>query len=87
MESDLATLSVKLEDAQERVKFAQQLVKVDLQLAMEVSFPCLSLISLSLVGCISMLVFVFVGSEGDVVPQVPFSSRWSMPRWPSLSFS
>ena len=45
MESDLATLSVKLEDAQERVKFAQQLVKVDLQLVTEVSFPCLSLIS------------------------------------------
>ena len=30
MESDLAQLSVKLEDAQERVKSAQQLIKVDL---------------------------------------------------------
>ena len=45
MESNFAKLSVKLEDAQERVKSAQQLVKVDLQLAMEVSFPCLSLTS------------------------------------------
>ena len=45
MESDLANLSVKLEDAQERVKSAQQLVKVDLQLIAEVSFSCLSLIS------------------------------------------
>ena len=45
MESDLAKLSVKLEDAQERVKSAQQLVKVDLQLATEVSFPCLPLSS------------------------------------------
>ena len=30
MESDLVKLSVKLEDAQERVKSAQQLVKVNL---------------------------------------------------------
>ena len=45
MESDLAKLSVKLEDAQEHVKSAQQLVKVDLQLTMEVSFSCLSLTS------------------------------------------
>ena len=30
MESDLAQLSVKVEDAQERVKSTQQLVKVDL---------------------------------------------------------
>ena len=45
MESELANLSVKLEDAQERVKSDQQLVKVDLQLAVEVSFSCLSLIS------------------------------------------
>ena len=30
MESNLAKLSVKLEDAQQRVKSAQQLVKVDL---------------------------------------------------------
>ena len=57
MESDLTKLSVKLEDAQERVKSAQQLVEVDLQLATEVSFPYLSLTSESLVGCLSMLIF------------------------------
>ena len=45
MESKLANLSMKLEDTEERVKSAQQLVKVDLQLATEVSFPCLSLTS------------------------------------------
>ena len=43
MESDLAKLSVKLEDAQERVKSVQQLVKVDLRHATDVSFPRLSL--------------------------------------------
>ena len=43
MESDLAKLSVKLEAAQERVKSVQQLVKVDLQHVVEVSFSCLSL--------------------------------------------
>ena len=43
MESDLTKLSVKLEDAQERVKSIQWLVKVNLHHAMEVSFPCLSL--------------------------------------------
>ena len=59
MESDLATLSVKLEDAHERVKSAQQLVKVDLQLTVEVSFPYLSLTSESLVGCLIMLAFRF----------------------------
>ena len=45
MEFDLAKLSVKLEDAQEWVKSVQQLVKLDLQLTVEVSFPCLSLTS------------------------------------------
>ena len=59
MESELANLSMKLEDAQERVKFAQQLVKVDLQLTTEVSFLYLSLTSESLVGCLSMLTFRF----------------------------
>ena len=43
MPSDLAKLSVKLEDAQEQVNSVQQLVKVDLQHAMEVSVPRLSL--------------------------------------------
>ena len=58
MKSKLANLSVKLEDAQEWVKSAQQLVKVDLQLATEVRFWYLSLTSESLVGCLSMLVFL-----------------------------
>ena len=57
MVSKLANLSVKLKDAQERVKYAQQLVEVDLQLAAEVSFSYLSLTSDSFVGCLSMLVF------------------------------
>ena len=43
--SKLANLSVKLEDVKEWVKSAQQLVQVDLQLAVEVSFPHLSLTS------------------------------------------
>ena len=55
--SELAQLSAKLGDAQERVKSAQQLVEVDLQLAAEVSFTYLSLTSESFVGCLSMLVF------------------------------
>ena len=37
--SKLANLSAKLRDAQERVKSAQQLVEVDLQLTAEVSLP------------------------------------------------
>ena len=57
MESELANLSAKLEDTQERVKSTQQLVKVDIQLTTEVSFPYLSLTSESFVGCLSMLVF------------------------------
>ena len=59
MESDLAKLSMKLEDAQEWVKSAQHLVKVDLQLTAEVSFLYLSLTSKSLVGCLNMLAFRF----------------------------
>ena len=55
--SELANLSAKLEDAQERVKSTQQLVEVDLQLAAEVSFPYLSLTSESFVGCLSIFVF------------------------------
>jgi len=55
--SELATLSAKLGDVQERVKSAQQLVEVDLQLATEVSFVYLSLTSESFVGCLSMFVF------------------------------
>ena len=43
--SELANMFVKLEDTQERVKSAQQLVKVNLQLTVEVSLLCLSLIS------------------------------------------
>ena len=56
--SELANLSAKLGDAQERVKSAHQLVEVDLQLAVEVSFPYLSLTSESFVGCLSMFVFL-----------------------------
>ena len=55
--SKLANLSAKLGDAQEQVKFAQQLIEVDLQLAVEVSFTDLSLTSKSFVGCLSMFVF------------------------------
>ena len=77
MESDLAKLSVKLEDAQEQVKSTQQLVKVYLQLAAEVSFPYLSLTSESLVGCHGML--VFMGSKGDVIPQVPLPPDGACP--------
>ena len=57
MESELANLSVKLKDAQDRVKSTQQLVQVDLQLTTEVSFLYLSLTSEYLVGCLSMLAF------------------------------
>jgi len=55
--SELANLSARLGDTQERVKSAQQLVEVDLQLAAEVSFAYLSLTFGSFVGCLSMLVF------------------------------
>jgi hypothetical protein len=55
--SELANLSARLGDAQERVKSAQQLVEVDLQLAAEVSFAYLSLTSETFVGCLSMFVF------------------------------
>ena len=55
--SELANLSAKLGDAQEWVKSAQQLVEVDLQLTVEVSFTYLSLTSESFVGCLWMLVF------------------------------
>ena len=55
--SELANLSAKLGDVQERVKSAQQLVKVNLQLATEVSFSYLFLTSASFVGCLSILVF------------------------------
>ena len=75
--SELTNLSVKLEDAQERVKSAQQLVEGDLQLAAEVSFLYLSLTSESLVGCHGML--VFMGSKGDVIPQVPLPPDGARP--------
>ena len=72
MESDLAKLSVKLEDAQERVKSIQRLVKVDLCCAMMVSFLRSSLTPWSFVSCLSMLASCFAGSGGDVEPQVSF---------------
>ena len=56
MVSELTNLSTKLGDAQEWVKFAQQLVEVDLRLVVEVSFPYLSLTFESFVGCLSTLV-------------------------------
>ena len=87
MESKLANLSMKLEDTEERVKSAQQLVKVDLQLATEVSFPYLSLTSKSLVGCLSMFAFHFHRVCRRCRLASPVSSKWSMPGWPSLSFS
>ena len=37
--SELSNLSEKLGNAQRQVRFAQQLVEVDLQLAAAVSFP------------------------------------------------
>ena len=43
MDSDLAKLSVKLQEAQERVESSQLLVKVDLRRAAAVSFPVLVL--------------------------------------------
>ena len=55
MESDLAQLSVKLEDAQERVKSVQQLVEVNLRRAAMVSFLRLSRTPWSFVGCLNML--------------------------------
>ena len=55
MESDLAKLSVKLEEAQEWVESIQRLVKVDLCCAVMVSFPRLSLTPWSFIGCLSML--------------------------------
>ena len=59
MESDLAKLSVKLEEAKERVESIQRLVKVDLRCATAVSFPRLSLTPWSFVCCLSMLVSHF----------------------------
>ena len=55
--SELANLSAKLGDTQEQIKSAQQLIEVDLQLAVEVSFVNLSLTSKSFVSCLSMFVF------------------------------
>ena len=40
MESDLAKLSATLEGAQERVKSTQQMAKVNLLVAAEVSLSC-----------------------------------------------
>ena len=59
MESDLAKLSVKLEEAQERVESVQRLVKVDLRRAATMSFLRSSLTPWSFVGCLSMLASIF----------------------------
>ena len=50
--SELTKLSAKLENAQKQAQFTQQLVEVDLQLVMEVSFWYLSLPFESFVGCL-----------------------------------
>ena len=68
MESDLAKLSAKLEEAQERVESVQRLVKVDLCRVMAVSFPRLSLTPWSFIGCLSMLASHFWGSFGSGRP-------------------
>ena len=49
--SELMKLSVKLDSAQKQAQFARQLVEVDLQLTVEVSFWYLSLPFESFVGC------------------------------------
>jgi len=72
MESDLAQTRVKLEEALERVKSIQQAVMVDLPHVVEVSFLCSSLTPWSFISCLSMLASCFVGSSGDVEPQVLF---------------
>ena len=59
MESDLAKLSVKLEEAQERVKSVQRAVTVDLPRVIEVSFLHSSLTPWSFIGCLSMLASLF----------------------------
>ena len=48
----LTKLSTKLESAQKQAQFARQLVEVDLQLAVEVSFWYSSLPFESFVGCL-----------------------------------
>ena len=60
MESDLAKLLVKLEEAQERVEYIKRLVKVDLPHAVTVSFAHSSLIPRSFVGCLSILASRFL---------------------------
>ena len=50
--SELTKLSTKLENARKQAQFARQLVEVDLQLAVEVSFWYLSLPFESFVGCL-----------------------------------
>ena len=87
MESNLAKLSVKLEDAQERVKSIQWLVQVDPHHATEVSFPRLSLTPWSLVGCLSMLASHFYRVCRKCRVASPISFGWSMPEWLSLSIS
>ena len=84
MESDLAKLSVKLEEAQERVESVQRLVKVDLRRAATVSFLRFSLTPWSFVGCLSMLASRFCRVWRRCHAASPVSSRWSMLGWLSL---
>ena len=79
MDFDLAQTRVKLEEALERVKSIQQAVMVDLPRVIEVSFLHSSLTPWSFIGFLSMLASCFVGSDGDVKPQVSFPSDGARP--------
>ena len=68
--SQLTKLSTKLESARKQAQFAQQLVEVDLQLAVEVSFWYLSLPFESFRRLFLACLF-FTGNKEGVVPQVP----------------
>ena len=84
MESNLAKLSVKLEDAQERVKSVQRLVKVNICRAVTVSFLHSSLTPWSFVSCLSMLASCFCRVWRRCHAASPVSSRWGMLGWLSL---
>ena len=85
MESDLAQLSVKLEEAQEQVKSVQRVVTVDLSRVTKVSFLRSPLTPWSFVDCPSMLASRFCRVWRRCRAASPVSSRWSTPGWPSLS--
>ena len=68
--SELTKLSMKLESARKQAQFALQLVEVDLQLTVEVSFWYLSLPFESFRWLFLACLF-FTGNKEGVVPQVP----------------